>query len=116
MRFLFMIIYFFKYFLCFQYFVDNTVNFSKGNGSLAYPFRLLDDVLSYYISFSNSSESMFQIIILSNPFNYSINVLFSVIKPLKISFIDPKHKVGIIFSSGKFEIEENGFRKIIKNN
>ena len=114
MRFLFLSMYFFKYFLCFQYFVDNTVNFSEGNGSLAYPFRLFDDVFSYYISFSNSSDSMFQITILSNTFNYSINALFNIIKPLKISFIDDENKFGLIFSSGKFQIEENGYRKIIK--
>ena len=113
MRFHFFSFFFLAKALCFEYFLDNTSNSSTENGSFEYPFRQLDDALRGYIIFSNGSDSLFEIRILTNTYNYSFNEdLFNVKKTLKISFMNETTKAGIIFSSGSFKIEENG--KFIK--
>ena len=93
---------------CVEYFIDNSVTFLTENGSFDYPFRSLDDALKYYNPYSNDSDPSFHVIILSNTFNYSINELYVVQKPLQISFLNEQNKAGIIFSSKNFHIQENG--------
>ena len=106
MRLPFIFVYILATTLCNEYFIDNSANFSKEDGTLQYPFQSMEVVLSYYLGFSNSVP-LFHIIILSNTYNYSINATVYVTKPLQISVINDKNKVGLKVY-GSFQIEENG--------
>lgn len=92
---------------CNEYFIDNSANSSKEDGSLQNPFQSMEKVLSYYLGFSNLSVPLFHISILSNTYNYSINATVYVTKSLQISFMDRKNKAGLKVY-GNFQIEANG--------